>query len=173
MWILRWAGILVTITAAVFVVVTLVASFSDGPIGPIAGGPFTSGVAFTGEDPDWEVLAEVSHVELQILEPPRSRTTNIVVYAGRAYIPCGIVKVGPFVLLGQAFWKRWPSDVRTDPRVIVRSGDALYSARVTRVADPELHKQLAAALSAKYQLNLTDPPDPANAWFYRIEARDW
>jgi hypothetical protein len=90
---------------------------------------------------------------------------------GQAYIPCGIVKVGPFVFLGQAFWKRWPYQVAGDPRVILRSDGKLYERRAVRITDPELHRTLVSLLSAKYHLDLAEPPDPETAWFFRLEPR--
>jgi len=108
-------------------------------------------------------------VELQLLNPPRSRTTHLVVLDNHPYIPSGIVKVGPFVFLGQAFWKRWPYEALKDPRVILRVDGKLYQGRATRVTDPKLHRELIALMSEKYHLDLKEPPAPERVWFFHLE----
>ena len=146
--IIRSVVLILLVTGGTFAAVALVARTSDGPIGPFAGGPFRSGELLSGPQVDWQSLASTSEVELQLVDPPSSRTTHIVVLAGQAYVPSGIVKVGPFVLLGQAFWKRWPYDALKDPRVILRSSGRLYEERAVRVTDPNLHQKLSALMSA-------------------------
>jgi hypothetical protein len=93
----------------------------------------------------------------------------VVVLDGQAYVPSGIVWVGPFVLLGQAFWKRWPYEALEDPRILLRSDGRVYEARAIRVTDPKLHRELSALVSSKYHLELEDAPDPARVWFFRLE----
>lgn len=165
-------AVLVLGAAAVVVVVAVVARFSDGPIGPFAGGPFRSGHRIPGVEVDWLPLAGTPEIELQLINPPRSRTTHVVVLDDQAYVPAGIVKVGPFILLGQAFWKRWPYEALADPRVILRSDGKLYGARAIRVTDPKLHRALSALMSMKYHLDLRDMPDPEKVWFFRLEPGD-
>jgi hypothetical protein len=167
----RWIAVLLALAVGVAVALAAAARLADGPIGPIAGGPFRTGERVAGAAVDWESLADTPTVELQLLDPPRSRTTHIVVLEGQAYVPCGIVKVGPFVLLGQAFWKRWPGQVAIDPRVIVRSAGRLFEARAVRVTDPALHRTLVSAQSAKYQIPFDEPPDPQTAWFFHLAPR--
>ena len=172
MRIVRSLVLLLLLVAVGGLVVAFVARFGDGPLGPFAGGPFRSGEIVPASEVDWEPLAAVAEVELQLVEPPRSRTTHIVVYDGHAYVPCGIVELGPFVWVGQAFWKRWPREVQRDPRVILRSRGRLYVLRAVRVDDPVLHGRLSELLSAKYDLGLERPPDPRRAWFYRLDPRE-
>jgi hypothetical protein len=156
---------------AAVVVVALLARVSDGPISLFAGGPFRSGQLVSEGAVDWQPLANAPQVELQLVNPPRSRTTHLVVLDNQAYVPCGIVKVGPFVFLGQAFWKQWPYEVLEDSRVILRSHGRLYERRAVKVTDPELYRQLSAAISAKYHLKLSGPLDPERVWFFRLEPR--
>ena len=139
----RWLAALAVGVAAVALFASVIAHSSDGPIGPLAGGPFRSGELVPEAKIDWESLARTPTVELQLVDPPRSRTTHIVVLDGRAYIPSGIVKVGPFVFLGQAFWKQWPDDVLEDPRVIVRSDGRLYEARAVKELGADCARWLA------------------------------
>jgi hypothetical protein len=171
MRLMRSAALLLLLGTIAVLAVALVARFSDGPIGPFAGGPFRSGALSSGAEVDWESLGRVPRVELQLVDPPRSRTTHFLVYEGHAYVPCGIVKMGPFVFVGQAFWKEWHREVLQDPRVILRTDGRLYELRAVRVVDPALHRSLSELLSAKYHLGLKGPPDPTQAWFYRLEPR--
>jgi hypothetical protein len=165
----RSTAVLVACAAGVAAAVAIGARWSDGPIGPIAGGPFRSGQLVSGSAIDWRVLADTRTVELQLVDPPRSRTTHVVVLDGQAYIPSGIVKAGPFVFVRQAFWKRWPHQALEDPRVLLRSQGRLYRARAVRVTDPRLHRELSALASAKYHFDLEAPPDPERVWFFRLE----
>jgi hypothetical protein len=147
------------------------ARLSDGPIGPFAGGPFRTGRRLDGPEPDWSFTKAVQTVELQLLHPPRSRTTHILTYRGELFAPCGIVKAGPFVFLGQAFWKRWPSEALADGRVIVRIGEQLYDRHVIKVTDPTVHRELSTLLAEKYGIPLDKPPDIEVAWFFRLSPR--
>ena len=167
----RIIAVLMLCAIAAVIAVALLARVSDGPISLFAGGPFRSGRLVSDPVIDWEPLTEVREVELQLVNPPRSRTTHIVVLDREAYVPCGIVKVGPFVFLGQSFWKQWPYEALEDPRVLLRSNGNLFERRAVRVTDPELHRRLSTALSEKYHLNLSGPPDPDTAWFFRLESR--
>src|SRR5262245_22737246 len=169
MTLIRLTGVVMLGAAAAVAAVAVAARLSDGPIGPFAGGPFRSGQPFTGIEVDWQALARNPQVELQLINPPRSRTTHLVVLDNQAYVPSGIVKVGPFVFLGQAFWKRWPDEALNDPRVILRSDGKLYRGRAIRVTDPRLHRELSALMSAKYHLDLKDPPGPERVWFFHLE----
>lgn len=166
-----WVGALFAAGVGAAVALVFVSRCSDGPIGPLAGGPFRTGELVTGPEPDWAFAAGVETVELQLVDPPNSRTTHLVVYQGRPYIPCGIVAVGPFVFLGQAFWKRWPSAALRDPRAILRIGGRLYERRAVRVDDVDLHRRLGALVAEKYRMKLPEALDPEEVWFFRLERR--
>jgi hypothetical protein len=145
------------------------ARFSDGPIGLFLGGPFRSGELVTGPEPDWAFAAELATVELQLVTPPRSRTTHVLVHRGQLYIPSGIISVGPFVYLGQVFWKQWPYQALSDPRVVLRIGGKLYERRAARVLDPDLRLELGARYEEKYGIDLPEAPDPEQVWYFRME----
>src|SRR5262245_54306054 len=169
MALIRLIAVVVLGAAVAVAAIAVAARWSDGPIAPFAGGPFRSGQPLAGIEVDWQALARNPQVELQLINPPRSRTTHIVVLDGQAYVPTGIVKVGPFVFLGQAFWKRWPYQALEDPRVILRCDGRLYPGRAIRVTDLEVHRKLSALMSAKYHLDLEEPPDAEKVWFFRLE----
>ena len=94
-----------TLATLVFAVGVLLISmrFADGPWGIIAGGAFSSGEMYQGEEPDWSFLRDRETVEFQLENPTRSRTTWIVEHEGKIYIPSGYMNstVGKI-------WKKWP-----------------------------------------------------------------
>ena len=42
--------------------------FADGPVGPVAGGPFQTGEFYRGPEPDWSPANEWREVEVALLE---------------------------------------------------------------------------------------------------------
>ncbi len=51
--------------------------FADGPNQVFSGGPLESGELHTGPEPDWSFVSEVQTIELQLLDPPRSRRIGL------------------------------------------------------------------------------------------------
>ncbi len=147
---------------AFFAVSAVVARVADGPVGVLAGGPFTSGERVDAPR-DWGFLTDVGEVELQLLDPARSRTTWVVVEEGRAYIPCGFLDV--------PLWKQWPHEALQDGRALLRVESRLYPVLVERVEDTELHARLGRLAAAKYGFGGDAPPDPDQVWFFALEPR--
>lgn len=151
------AALLLGMTAA------LVARVADGPVGPLPGGAFRSGKLVDVVPEDWSFARDVQEVELQLLEPPRSRTTWIVVHQGRPYIPCGFLDV--------PYWKRWPYEAERDGRALLRFGGRIYSVQVERVRDVELQAELGRLAAAKYGFAGEGAPDPERVWFFALSPR--
>jgi len=155
--VLRILGIVLAAAVALAAGVTVAARFADGPVGPFPGGPLESGPLHEEPVEDWSFARDVGEVELQLLDPPRSRTTWIVVHEGRAYIPCGIP--------GFRLWKQWPHEALEDPRALVRVEGRRYRVDLERVEDPELQRALRAAVAEKY-------PAPEGAgtevWYFAL-----
>jgi hypothetical protein len=157
---------LLTIVGALVVVGVVVgaaARYSDGPIGPFPGGALRSGELFQGQEIDWTFAKDVRDVELELLDPSRSRTTWIIVHEGKAYVPCGLPEF--------RLWKQWPHEAERDGRAILRVKGKRYEAQAVRVIDPELHTRLAAVLARKYGLDPNEPPGPEQVWFFRMDLR--
>ncbi|HPG28419.1 MAG: hypothetical protein H6748_17980 [Spirochaetaceae bacterium] len=134
----------------------LLARFWDGPFGIIPGGPFSSGAIVEGSEPDWSFVRDIDEVELQLLEPPRSRTTWIVEHEGSAYIACGYMGTA----LGR-IWKRWPHDAVEDGRALLRIGDRIYPRRLVRIEEGPVVPAILARLNDKYVH--ADAPMPVEA----------
>jgi len=119
--------------------------FADGPVGPIAGGEFTSGERHVGPEPDWSFVKDRSAVEFQLLYPPRSRTTWILEHDNRIYIPCGFMDSA----VGQ-IWKQWPLEAEEDGRALLRVDGVLYDRELTRIREGDQLPFLLAELGRKY-----------------------
>ena len=144
------------------------ARFSDGPLEIIAGGPLTGGELVSGPEPDWSWIREVTTVEFQLLEPPRSRTTWILEHDGRIFIPCGYMNS-----TWGRIWKRWPIEAEQDGRAILRVDGKRYSRQLVRVRDPDLASFLVAELNRKYGSKATAETVAAGSlWLFELTPRD-
>ena len=108
-------GILVLIPVVAILTLAVTSGSSDGPSAFFGGGPLVAGELVTGSEPDWSFAHDVGTIELQLLDPPRSRLIWIAEYDGKIYVVSGY--------MGNAIgrlWKRWPAQAERDGRAIVR-----------------------------------------------------
>lgn len=167
---------------------------SDGPMGPIPGGKLRSGPLVTEANVDWSAATdgkidvqtgESLEVELQLVNPPSSRTTGVMLHEGKLYIPCDLGYIWNrfsgntrYILNAIYLVKRWHHDVERDGRVVIRLDGKRYERQAVRVTDPEM----VAALKAKINegLTLLDLPEelgpipteePNDIWFFRLDPR--
>lgn len=138
------AWLLVSIIVLVVGVFTA-ARFHDGPVGPLAGGSFTTGSPHTGHEPDWSFVRDISEVQFQSLNPERSRTAWIVEVDGRIFIPSGYMTT----TLGK-IWKHWPYEAEKDGRVLLRVDGTIYERHLDRIQEGEILKPILAELGRKY-----------------------
>ena len=162
---LKW---FIAITASLFTVIVLVlvlARYHDGPVGIISGGPFDTGEPVTGIT-DWQFLDdEFQTVELQTMEPPRSRTMWLVAHNGRPYVVSSYMKTA----VGKV-WKKWPRQLEKDNRAIVRADNRLYTFRLIRIpSDDAVVKPVVERLAEKYRVPLTvEDVETENTWLYEL-----
>jgi len=109
------------------------ARFADGPLGIVAGGPLTAGELVSGAEPDWSFVRGLPTIELQLQEPPRSRTTWVLLHEGRLFVPSGYMQSW----WGQ-LWKQWPPEAERDGLAIVRIAGKRYARTLVRIMDPAL-----------------------------------
>jgi hypothetical protein len=140
--------------------VALLARLSDGPLGPFPGGPLVEGPLTEGPVDTWAFVAGVPEIELQLLEPARSRTTWILFHEGNAYIPCGFLDV--------PLWKRWPHEAQADGRAIVRIDGKRYRVALARIDDSALEGALTEKLKEKYP---SAGDYSGEVWFFRLDPR--
>ncbi len=188
MRILRWLGIvlvaLVAVLVAALVGIGVVARFSDGPIGPFPGGPLSTGTLVSEPEVDWS-FANGREIELQLVEPPGSRTTGIMLHEGQLYVPCDLGFMwGRFS--GRTRWilnliyvfKRWHEDALLDGRVVLRIAGKRYERQAVRVTDPELLatlrlqlEEMARQLVSPEPLGEAPTNGPKDIWFFRMDPR--
>ena len=161
------AGVLVLAIGALLVG----ARFADGPLAIVAGGPFETGERIETPVDDWSFVHDVQEVEVQLLEPPRSRTTWIIEHDGRAFIPSGYM-----TSWWGRLWKQWPLEAEQDGRILLRIGGEIHPQRLVRIrSGPEL-PALVAELGRKYVGDAGAIPveavDSGQLWLFEIVARD-
>lgn len=159
--------------------------FADGPKGPIPGGALVSGEYVDPTDVNWdEVLGNkpVAEIELQLLNPVRSRTTGAFVYDGDLYVPCDLGYVWRRLPNGIArvflhtiwIFKDWHEQALVDSRLVVRVQGKRYKLNAVRVTDEahmsKFREHVSTAASTAFEL-LDVKTDPKDIWFFRLDAR--
>ena len=93
---------LLLIPAAAFLTTAAKQRFKDGPSLVFSGGPLEAGALHAGAEPDWSVVSAVSTIELQLLDPPRSRRIWTAEYEGKLYVWSGYMStaIGRLVFSG-------------------------------------------------------------------------
>jgi hypothetical protein len=128
----------------------------------VPGGALRSGELVADSEVDWTFAAEESVVELQLVDPVRSRTVWFVVHERQAYVPCSL-DFPPF--------KSWHREALEDGRAVVRAQGKRYERQLVRLTDEALIAELASRVSTKYQLEGGGPVDPERLWFFRLDPR--
>lgn len=159
---LRWIAVAGIALLALLFAVGVAARFSDGPIAIFPGGPLRAGEWVSEPVRNWSFAADVAEIELQLVEPPRSRTVWILVHEGRAYVPCGFLDV--------PLWKQWPHEALADGRAVARIEGRRYPLRAVRITEPELYARLGERAAEKYGAP-GGTPDPDAVWFFRLDPR--
>jgi hypothetical protein len=137
--VLRGFGVVLAGLVLAAIAIAVAARFSDGPICPLAGGALIEGPLVTDETVDWErVRGEAWMAELQLIEPPRSRTVGFVVVDGELYVPC--------FYPGLSAWKQWPHEAVRDGRAILRLEGTRYARDLVRVTDPAVYEPVWEAM---------------------------
>lgn len=159
----------IVLALVVLIAGTLIgARFADGPWAMVAGGPFKSGERHMGAEPDWSFVRDIQEIELQTVEPARSRTTWVVYHGGRAFIPCGSMDS----VLGR-IWKQWPIEAERDGRAILRIDGTLYDRYLVRVTDDGTLLPVVAELLRKYagQAGAELTAVPEGLWVFELAPR--
>jgi hypothetical protein len=160
MRVLRGLGLALLAVVGLAAVVAAGARCADGPVGPFAGGRLVAG-ELAPAPADWSFARGDDTLELQLVVPPSSRTTWLVVQHGHLYVPCGFPA-----------WKQWPHRALDDGRAVVRLEGRRYEVRAVRVEEPAEFAAVAALVSEKYGVGSPDePPDPDALWIFRMEPR--
>lgn len=153
-----WLLFVVALGLAATAVVSVLARFHDGPLGPIPGGPFEASTSTVA--PNLAALGRADTVEIEVgQESPLTRTTWILAHDGFIYIPAGMAET-----------KSWPEQAEKDGSIRLRSGSDVYRFGVAKITDPSLRDSLLQEVNKKYGLD--GKPEDAMAqgtWFFRLD----
>ena len=102
--------------------------FADGPNRVFSGGPLESGALHTGPEPDWSFVSDIPTIEMQLIDPPRSRRIWTAEHDGKLYVWSGYMSTA----VGR-LWKRWPVQAERDGRAVIRINGTRYERQLVRV----------------------------------------
>ena len=143
-------GVLVLIPVFALAALAVSTRLSDGPSVIFAGGPLVAGEMVTGPEPDWSFVRGVRVFELQLLNPPRSRTLWIVEHEGKLYLNSNYMGG-----LRERLWKRWPAQAERDGRAIMRINDKRYERTLVRIKTGPIVEGVTAEFTRKYGVEMT------------------
>ncbi len=160
---MRWLGLIVASGVIALGALLVAARFSDGPLGPIAGGPLVRGELVTTPEPDWTFAHDVATVEIQLLSPPRSRRTWILELDGKVYI----VSLYMTSAVGR-LWKQWPVEAQRNADAILRVDGKRYPRRLIRIQQGPLLEPLTRELSRKYAAATPADVESGRLWLFEL-----
>ena len=181
----RYVGVSTAALLVVGAIGILVAQrVSDGPMGPLQGGRFTTGELVTRRFEDWS-FAVGKMVELELVGPGTSRVAGFVMHDGVAYMTCdlgfmwsrfeGRRRLIPHLI---HLVEHWHEDALQDGRALLRIEGKLYPAGFVRVEDPNLIGQLQRRVEELARSYLVSEPlgpapssPPNDIWFFRMDPR--
>ncbi|MDG1204285.1 MAG: hypothetical protein P8N51_02820 [Pseudomonadales bacterium] len=164
----KWLVIVILVTCLSFFGFLFYMSMHDGPIEIFSGGPFKSGTSMVDVSPDWSSLKDEQTIQVQSIDPKRSRTTWFAVIGARAFVPSGYMntKIGKI-------WKKWPKQAERDPRSKIRIDGRIYTTTLSRVAaDDPIIPAIVEELNRKYPSNASIEDIEANGtWIFEISSQ--
>jgi hypothetical protein len=162
-------ALLCVLLLAATAVVTAAAKqrFADGPNQVFSGGPLESGELHTGPEPDWSFVSGVPTIELQLLDPPRSRRIWTAEYAGKIYVWSGYMSTA----VGR-LWKHWPGQAERDGRAIIRINGIRYERQLVRIQSGDVLDGITAEITRKYPSQTTRAAiEAGDAWLFEAAPR--
>ena len=157
-------AVLVLIPVFAFAALAVKARFSDGPSVIFRGGPLIAGEMVTGPEPDWSFVRDVRTFELQLVNPPRSRTLWIVEHEGKLYLNSNYMGG-----LREFLWKKWPAQAERDGRAIMRINGNRYERNLVRIKSGPIVESITAAFTRKYRVEMTPAEVEAEElWLFEL-----
>ncbi len=161
-------GCLLSIPVAAVTTAAVKQRFADGPNRLFSGGPLVAGELHAGPEPDWSFVREIPTIELQLLDPPRSRRIWTTEHDGRLYVWSGYMGTA----VGR-LWKRWPVQAERDGRAVLRIEGKRYERRLVRIESGEILDGIAAAIRDKYPSQVTRASvEAGDSWVFEATPRD-
>jgi hypothetical protein len=136
--------------------------FADGPNRVFSGGPLETGALHAGPEPDWSFVSDIPTIEMQLLDPPRSRRIWTAEYNGKLYVWSGYMGTA----VGR-LWKRWPVQAERDGRAVIRIDGKRYERQLVRIESGEVLDGISAAIRDKYPSQTTRAAvEAGDAWVF-------
>ena len=160
-------GVLILIPVVALGTLALTSGNSDGPSAFFGGGALVSGELVTGPEPDWSFARDLATIELQLLEPERSRLIWVAEYEGKIYVVSGYMD-NP---IGR-MWKRWPAQAEQDGRAMVRIEGKRYERTMVRIRAGAVLEGVAGELRRKYGYSgAAARIESGNTWLFELAPR--
>jgi hypothetical protein len=160
-------GVLILIPVVAIGTLAITSGSSDGPSAFFGGGALIAGELVTGPEPDWSFARDIGTIELQLLDPPRSRLIWVIEHEGKAYVVSGYMG-NPIGRL----WKRWPVQAERDGRAVVRIAGKRYERRLVRIRAGAVVEGVAAELRRKYGYGTTAASiEAGETWLFELAPR--
>ena len=157
-------AVLVLVPVVALAALAVKARFSDGPSVIFAGGPLIAGEMATGPEPDWSFVRNVRTFELQLINPPRSRTLWIVEHEGKLYLNSNYMGG-----IRELLWKKWPAQAERDGRAIMRINGHRYERNLVRIKEGPIVESITAAFTRKYRVVMTPAEVEAEElWLFEL-----
>jgi hypothetical protein len=159
---------LLLIPATAVVTAAVKQRFADGPNQVFSGGPLESGTIYVGQEPDWSLVRDVQTIELQLLDPPRSRRIWTAEYDGKIYVWSGYIATA----VGRV-WKRWPLQAERDGRAMMRIDGKRYERQLVRIKSGPILDGISAAIRNKYPSQTTRATvEAGETWLFEAAPRN-
>ena len=141
--------------------------FADGPNRVFSGGPLVSGELHTGPEPDWSFVGDIPTIELQLLDPPRSRRIWVAEHDGTLYLLSSYMSS----TVGR-LWKRWPVQAERDGRAVIRVGGRRYERQLIRIESGDSLDGITSAIRQKYGHQVSRASvEAGNDWVFEAAPR--
>lgn len=140
---------------------------ADGSNFVFSGGPLIDGQLYSGPEPNWSFVNDIPTIELQLIDPPATRTIWTVEHLGKLYVWSGYMGT----TIGR-MWKQWPLQAEADGRALLRIDGIRYERQLRRIkSGPELDG-IASAITGKYPSRTTrSAVENGDVWLFEAEPR--
>ena len=141
--------------------------FADGSNRVFSGGPLVSGELHAGAEPDWRFTDDIQTIDLQLLDPPRSRTIWIQAHDGKIYVFSGFMSTA----VGR-LWKRWPVQAERDGRAVLRIDGRRYERQLVRIESGAALEGITSAIRDKYTYDVSRATvEAGDTWVFEAAPR--
>ena len=141
--------------------------FADGSNRVFSGGPLVSGELHAGPEPDWSFTDDVQTIDLQLLDPPRSRRIWIQAHDDKIYVFSGFMSTA----VGR-LWKRWPVQAESDGRAVLRIDGKRYERQLVRIASGAALEGITSAIRDKYTYDVSRATvEAGDTWVFEAAPR--